>query len=61
VAPRRGPFWRVIEGVEDVSDAERRWMKDAGGAEGLDDVDGAAGANDVGRDAGQDDSVVCAG
>ena len=40
----------MIEGVEDVDDAERRGMKDTGGAEGVDDVGGAAGANEVGRD-----------
>ena len=48
-----------IEGVEDVDDAERRGVKDVGGAAGGDDVYGGlaglAGVKDVGRDAGRDD------
>ena len=43
----------MIEGVEDVDDAERRGVKYAYGAEGVDDVGGVAGVNDVGRDAGR--------
>ena len=45
----------MVKGVEGVDDIEIRGMKDADGAEGVDD---AAGVNDVGRDAGRDDSVV---
>jgi len=48
----------VLEGVEAVDNAERRGMKDAGGAEGANDIDGIAGVVDVGRDAGGDDSVL---
>jgi len=48
-----------IEGVEDVDDAERRGVKDVGGAAGVDEVYGGlaglAGVKDVGRDAGRDD------
>jgi len=48
----------VVEGIEDLDDAEWRGMKDSDGAEGIDDVGGVVGVNDVGRDSGRDDSVV---
>ena len=44
----------MVDGVEGVDDAERRGVKDAGGAKGVDDVGGFAGVSDVGRDAGRD-------
>ena len=37
-----------IEGVEDVSDAERRGVEDVDGAADVDDFNGAAGVNNAG-------------
>ena len=43
---------RIIEGVEDVDDAERRGLEDVDGSAGIDDADGSAGVDNVGREAG---------
>ena len=50
----RGGDQADIEGVEDLDDAERRGVEDAGGYADVDDAGGVAGVSDVGSDSGGD-------
>ena len=54
ITDHRAPDSSLVEGVDD---AERRGMKGADGAQGVDDVGGVVGVNDAGRDAARANQI----